>query len=165
MKRTSMQIEISTENATTWLPWVDDVGATRCDGYPDFSAFQGQTRQVLEEAWQSFLNSGDPLIIEPDPEPIPEIVPDWIGFNTALLSDLYWRAIATELESTPVGKDLKEGLVANAAGGLAEALRASYLMAVQYLESQSFPLDPAAIAAWNGYASTFNIPISFDLPT
>ena len=161
MKRTPTQIEVVTENAKTFLPWIDDAGVNRCDGYPDFSGLVGQTKLVLEEEWLRFLGSEEGLIVEPDPEPTSETVPDWIGFNAALLADPHWLAIAPQFSNA----DIRTGIVSTAGNGNAEGLQSAYLIALADLQNQGVAVDPAAITAWNGYATQFNIPVSFDIPT
>lgn len=80
MKRNSTTLFLTSPGATTPIPWVNNA--------PDFSAFTNPTLSVLQQSWQTFLDSGKVLEIIPDPEPVVESpVPDWDSFNAYMLSD------------------------------------------------------------------------------
>lgn len=100
------------------------------------------------------------IAIEPPPTPTAvDPVPNWLGFNTAFLSNKNWNLIAP-LFSSP---DLRTGIAAPAAMGDSNALQYAIGMGLTDLISQDIPLDPAVLAEWQAIADVNNIPINFEV--
>ena len=150
MKRNSTQIELITPGATTWLPWISDLGSNRVDGYPIFDGFTGQSRSIRESAWQDFLASEDPLEIIPDPTPPPP-EPDWTAFNMAMLADTDW---GSWIGLSP--------LLLSATTSASLATDLSQLQMGIDAAKASLP-DPGAtaLARWQGYADANYIGVLF----
>ena len=80
MQRNSTTLFLISPGATTPIPWVSNA--------PDFSGFQEPTLSILQQSWQNFLASGEPLEVITDPEP-PEPEPDWQGFLSPFYSPAF----------------------------------------------------------------------------
>ena len=61
MQRNSTTLFLTSPGATTPIPWDNNA--------PDFTGFTEPTLSVLQQSWQNFLESGEPLEVVPDPEP------------------------------------------------------------------------------------------------
>ena len=61
MKRNSTTLFLTSPGATTAITWDNNA--------PDFTGFTEPTLSVLQQSWQNFLESGEPLEVVPDPEP------------------------------------------------------------------------------------------------
>ena len=86
------------------------------------------------------------FVPEPPP-PIPE--PDWISFNTAMLSDSNWQAWA-------LPADLRNAMIAASINSNLVSLENAYAIA-----KAAVPPSAEAITGWQGLADTYNIPIVF----
>ena len=142
MKRNSTTIFLESPGATTPLPWVDSA--------PDFSGFTEPTLSVLQKSWTDFLASGEELEVIADPELTPSTPePDWISFNTAMLSDPNWQAwtLPADLRSAMIAASINSNLV---------SLENAYAIA-----KAAVPPSAEAITGWQGLADTYNIPIVF----
>lgn len=158
MKRNSNQIELVTPGAKTWLPWIEDIGSTRVDGYPDFSGFSGASRAVRENAWQEFLNSGQELEVIPDPEPVPEpTTPDWDGFNAAILADTAFNTYyATGLSTAPAVTTSIPAALTQVESKGQSAFALVYTGFCTAVNVSSADRD-----SWASIAQTYNLPVDF----
>jgi len=157
MKRNQQNIFLESPNATTPLPWIEEINVNRCDGNPDFSGINEPTLSVLQKSWQDFLDSGKELIVEPDPEPTPEpIPPNWEGFNIAFLTEQNWLTVADLLL-----QDLRYGIVSTAANGNSEGLQSAVNIAKNYLQSVGQPLTDEVRQIWQAIADANSIPVTF----
>ena len=140
MKRNSTTLFLESPGATTPIPWVESA--------PDFSGFTEPTLSVLQQSWAAFLESGGELEVIADPVPPPP-QPDWINFNTAMLSDSNWQAWA-------LPADLRNAMIAASINSNLTSLENAYAIA-----KAAVPPSAEAITGWQGLADTYNIPIVF----
>lgn len=141
MQRNLTTLFLESPGAVTPVPWFYDA--------PDFSAFTDPTLSVLQKAWSDFVASGEELEVVADPEPVAIADPDWISFNTAMLSDSNWQswAIPADLRSAIIAASINNNLV---------ALESAYAIA-----KATVPPTEQAIAGWQALADLNNIPIVF----
>ena len=140
MKRNETTLFLESPAATTPVAWVDNA--------PDFSGFTEPTLSVLQQSWVAFLESGGELEVIADPVPPPP-QPDWINFNTAMLSDSNWQAWA-------LPADLRNAMIAASINSNLTSLENAYAIA-----KAAVPPSAEAITGWQGLADTYNIPIVF----
>jgi hypothetical protein len=116
-------------------------------GYTTSGAWDRQAISAIRMRHNVGFNAGDYEVV-PDPEPAqPE--PDWVSFNTAMLSNPNWQA--WELPA-----DLRNAMIAASINSNLVSLENAYAIA-----KASVPPSAEAIAGWQTLADTYNIPIVF----
>lgn len=95
-------------------------------------------------------------IIKVNPDKLTDTTPDWAGFNTALLDDPDWVAIAPTLP-----EDLRYAIVSTAANGNAMGLQTAYLTLAHKLALQGQYISNEVKESWQTIANTHNIPVEF----
>lgn len=150
MKRNSITLFLQSPNAMTSIAWVNNA--------PDFSAFSEPTLSVLQKAWQDFLNSGQPLEIIPDPEPIPEPpTPNWDSFNTQMMTNSRFNQVYNQcLSVAPI--------VANALPVALDQVTTKGYSLFTIIWTQLCQIGGATAEdkqLWGGYAEANNLPQEF----
>ena len=99
MKRSETTIYLECNDTISILPWINDE--------PNFSGVTEPTLSVLQKVWQDFIESDEEIEIIPNPEPIADPVPSWVGFNLAISFEqnmINYEAIANTRHPSIVGK-------------------------------------------------------------
>jgi hypothetical protein len=142
MKRNSNTLHLTSPGATTPIPWVNNA--------PDFSQFSEPTLSVLQNSWQSFLDSRAELEVIPDPEPYVEhVVPDWDGFyDSLLLSSVYNHLLSQTIPYPSIsgvmavmGFAIQDGRNNPSSPGRLQAFQASVYAVLMTLSAVGIPLN------------------------
>lgn len=150
MKRNSTILYLESLNAVTSVAWVNN--------QPDFSSFTEPTLSVLQQAWQDFFDSGQPLEIIPDPEPIPEPpTPNWDTFNIQMMSNTRFNQVYAQcLSVAPI--------VANALPTALDQVTTKGYSLFNIIWNQLCVIGGATAEdkqLWGGYAEANNLPQEF----
>ena len=150
MFRNSTTLFLESPNAITPIGWVNNA--------PDFSAFTEPTLSVLQQAWQEFLDSGAELEIIPDPTPeIVTPVPNWDGFNAAMLSNTEFNQITGVVLS--LAPTVALGIPAALAQVSTNGVTAFGLVFNAFCQIGDVSSEQRGI--WANIAESFNLPIEF----
>lgn len=124
MRRNSTILFLESPGAITPLPW-DNINQR-----PIWDGFTGISLSVLQQAWQTFLDSGQPLEIIPDPNPIPvTVIPNWNSFYDGLMISQTYNFLLAQTVPHP------------SISGVMAA------MGIALLKGESDPLNPDRLAA------------------
>lgn len=144
-----MRIKITTGDTNTILLF---------DGAnPDYSGVPSYALKELEKA----IDAGNYETI-PDPPPFVDDSPQWDNFNKAFLANPEWQAGSIQLKETgAVGDQVLIAMISAASNGNADALQASFGLAIALMDSIGNPIPSETLAIWQGLANQYHIPVIF----